>query len=67
MGFFVFNENTNMDPKTGQPLVDPNKLKWFRNTKFRQACAYAIDREAIIKAIYSGRSQPKYGFVTIGQ
>ena len=36
--------------------VDPKKLKWFRNAKFRQACAFAIDREAIIKAIYSGRS-----------
>jgi len=66
VGYFVFNENTNVDAKTGKPLVDPNKLKWFRNAKFRQACAYAIDREAIIKAIYSGRSQPNYGFVTIG-
>ena len=64
--FFVFNENTNVNPKTGQPNVDPKKLKWFRDTKFRQACAYAIDRDAIIKAIYSGRSQPNYGFVTPG-
>ena len=53
---FWFNENTNVDAKTGQPLVDPVKLKWFRNAKFRQACAYAIDREAIIKSIYSGRA-----------
>ena len=64
--FFWFNENTNVNPKTGQPIVDPKKLKWFRNTKFRQACAYAIDRDAIIKAIYSGRSEPNYGFVTSG-
>ena len=64
--FFVFNENTNTNPKSGQPYVDPKKLKWFRNTKFRQACAYAIDRDAIIKAIYSGRSTPNYGFVTSG-
>ena len=64
-GFFMFNQNTNMD-KDGSPLVDPKKLKWFRNTKFRQACAYAIDRDAIIKSIYSGRSEPEYGFVTIG-
>jgi peptide/nickel transport system substrate-binding protein len=65
-GFFMFNENTNTDPKTGQPYVDPKKLKWFRDTKFRQACAYAIDRDAIIKAIYSGHSEPEYGFVTAG-
>jgi peptide/nickel transport system substrate-binding protein len=64
--YFGFNENTNMDSKTGQPLVDPKKLKWFRDTKFRQACAYAVDRDAIIKAIYSGRSQPNYGYVTVG-
>jgi peptide/nickel transport system substrate-binding protein len=64
-GFFMFNENTNAD-KNGKPFVEPVKLKWFRNTKFRQACAYAIDRDAIIKAIYSGRSEPEYGFVTVG-
>ena len=55
-----------MDAKTGQPYVDPKKLKWFRNTKFRQACSYAIDRDAIIKSIYSGRAIPNYGFVTPG-
>jgi peptide/nickel transport system substrate-binding protein len=64
--FFWFNENTNVNPKTGQPDVDPKKLKWFRNTKFRQACAYAIDRDAIIKSIFSGRAIPNYGFVTPG-
>src|SRR5271170_353373 len=64
--FFWFNENTNVNPKTGQPYVDPKKLKWFRNTKFRQACAYAIDRDAIIKSIFSGRAIPNYGFVTPG-
>ena len=46
--------------------VDPKKLKWFRNAKFRQACSYAIDREAIIKSIYSGRAIPNYGYVTPG-
>ena len=66
MSFFWFNENTNMNAKTGQPLVDPKKLKWFRNTKFRQACSYAIDRDAIIKAIYSGRAIPAYGYETPG-
>jgi peptide/nickel transport system substrate-binding protein len=64
--FFWFNENTNMNPKTGQPLVDPKKLKWFRNVKFRQACSYAIDRESIIKSVYSGRAIPNYGYETPG-
>ena len=65
-GFFWFNENTNVNAKTGQPCVDPKKLKWFRNQKFRQACAYAIDRDSIIKSIYSGRAIPNYGYVTPG-
>jgi peptide/nickel transport system substrate-binding protein len=64
--FFWFNENTNANPKTGQPLVEPKKMKWFRNPKFRQACSYAIDREAIIKSVYSGRGIPNYGYVTPG-
>jgi peptide/nickel transport system substrate-binding protein len=65
-GFFWFNENTNVNPKTGQPYVDPKKLKWFRNAKFRQACAYAVDRDSIVKSIYSGRAVPNYGYVTPG-
>jgi peptide/nickel transport system substrate-binding protein len=63
--FFWFNENTNLD-KTGKPYVDTKKLKWFRDTKFRQACSYAIERDSIIKSIYSGRAVPNYGFVTPG-
>ena len=66
MEFLWFNENTNVDSKTGKPYVDPKKLKWFRNVKFRQAASYAIDREAIIKSIYSGRAIPSYSFETPG-
>ncbi len=66
MEFMCFNENTNVNAKTGQPLVDPKKLKWFRNTKFRQAVSCAINRDAIIKAAFSGRGVPTYGFDTPG-
>jgi peptide/nickel transport system substrate-binding protein len=65
-GFLWFNQNTNTDAKTGKPYVDPVKLKWFRDTKFRQACSYAIDRESLVKSIYSGRAAPNYGYVTPG-
>ena len=65
-GFFWFNQNTNANAKTVQPNVEAKKLKWFRDQKFRQACSYAIDRDSIIKAIYSGRAIPNYGFVTPG-
>ncbi|MGH7952800.1 MAG: ABC transporter substrate-binding protein [Limisphaerales bacterium] len=64
--YFWFNENTNMNPKTGKPHVDPVKLKWFRNVKFRQAVSYAIDRDAIIKSVFFGRGIPDYGFLTPG-
>ncbi len=47
-------------------IVDPKKLKWFRDTKFRQAVSYAIDRDSIIKSIFSGRAIPAYGFETPG-
>ena len=53
-------------PRPASRIVDPKKLKWFRNTKFRQAVSYAIDRESIIKSVYSGRAIPAYGFVTPG-
>jgi peptide/nickel transport system substrate-binding protein len=62
---FFFNENTNTD-KNGKPIVEPKKLKWFRNVKFRQACSYAIDRDSIIKSIFAGRAIPAYGFETPG-
>ena len=65
-GFFLVQRKHERGRKDRQALVDPKKLKWFRNTKFRQACSYAIDREAIIKSIYSGRAIPNYGFVTPG-
>ncbi len=64
--FFWFNQNTNVNPHTGKPYVDPVRSSWFRNTKFRQAVSYAIDRENIIKSVLSGRGTPGYGFETPG-
>ncbi len=63
-GFVWFNQNTNLHAKTGKPLVEPKKLKWFRDKRFRQAISYGLDRESIIKSIYAGRAKPNYGFVT---
>lgn len=64
--YFWFNQNTGTNPKTGKPYVDPVKLSWFRNTKFRQAVSYAINREDIAKAVYAGRAEPAYGYLTEG-
>lgn len=63
-GFFWFNQNTNVNPKTGKPIVDPKKLAWFRQQKFRQAMAHAVDRPSIIKSVYAGRAQANFGYIT---
>ncbi len=64
--YICFNQNTNVNPKTGQPYLDPVKQKWFRNTKFRQAVSFAIDRPAIIRAALSGYGEPNYNYATPG-
>ncbi len=58
-----FNQNTGVN-KNGRPYVDPVKLKWFRNTKFRQAISHAIDRPSMVRATLNGLGRPNYGFFT---
>jgi peptide/nickel transport system substrate-binding protein len=52
--FLTFNQN----PRSGLPEY---KLKWFRNQKFRQGVAYAIDRQSIADQVYAGHAVPQYG------
>lgn len=59
--FIVFNQNDRKNPQTGKDYVAPQKLKWFRDTRFRQAVAHAIDREGLIKTVYNGLAVPQYG------
>ena len=60
--FLWFNQNTGTNAD-GQPLVNPVKLKWFRNKKFREAFSCAIDRERLVREVYDGRAQPAYGLI----
>lgn len=62
--FFWFNLNTGTNPKTGKPYVAPHKLKWFRDTRFRQAIAMAVDRDSIVKGAFFGRGEIHFGFVS---
>ncbi len=56
-GFFTFNQN----PAT----VDPVKLAWFSNKKFRQAMSSVLNRERIARDVYRGLASPaKYFFAT---
>jgi peptide/nickel transport system substrate-binding protein len=59
--FLIFNQQPGVN-KAGRPYVDPIKLTWFRNTKFRQAVSFAIDREGMIRTALFGHGVPIYGF-----
>lgn len=61
--FLWFNQNTGTNP-AGKAIVDPKKLKWFRDKKFRQAVSCAINRDRIAREVYGGRAAPMYGFIS---
>ncbi|MCC5648884.1 ABC transporter substrate-binding protein [Nostoc sp. XA013] len=46
--------NLNKGKRDGKPLVDPIKSRWFNNVQFRQAIAYAIDRQTMINNTFRG-------------
>ncbi|ABA21432.1 extracellular solute-binding protein, family 5 [Trichormus variabilis ATCC 29413] len=53
--FILFNLNKGQ--RDGKPLVDPVKSRWFNTVEFRQAVAYAVDRQTMINNIYRGLGQ----------
>ena len=57
---FWFNQHPGRDAQ-GQPYVDPGKLAWFQDLRFRQAVIQAIDRQAIVDSAHNG-----YGTVLHG-
>ncbi len=50
--FIAFNLNKGR--RKGRPLVDPIKSSWFNSVEFRQAVAYAIDRQRMINNSLQG-------------
>jgi peptide/nickel transport system substrate-binding protein len=61
--FLFFNLN-DLAPK-GLPEV-AKKQAWFQDVRFRQAVSAAIDREGIVRLVYSGRATPIWDQVTPG-
>ncbi len=55
---FVFF-NLNKGTRNGKPLVDPMKSRWFNTVEFRQAIAYAIDRQTMINNTFRGIGVPQ--------
>ena len=51
--FISFNLNKGRRPD-GTPLVNPIRSRWFNMVAFRQAIAYAIDRQTMLDNIYRG-------------
>ncbi|HWX42231.1 MAG TPA: ABC transporter substrate-binding protein [Blastocatellia bacterium] len=59
--YLAFNRDTGKN-KEGKPRVDPIKLRWFSDVKFRQAVSFAIDREAMARTVFAGHAVPAYNF-----
>ena len=62
--FLTFNMNPGANPDTKKPYVVPNKLKWFQNTRFRQAVAYSINKDMIIRDVQHGLGYPQWSSVS---
>lgn len=58
--------NLNTAKKSGEPLDSTPKYKWFSDKRFRQAIAYAVDRNSIVANQLQGLATPLYGFVPAG-
>lgn len=57
---FLFFNLTQRKGDNGQPVVDPVKSSWFRQTAFRQAVNHAINRDDIVANILKGVGAPAY-------
>jgi peptide/nickel transport system substrate-binding protein len=58
--------NLNPAKQNGESLETSARSKWFSDTRFRKAIAYAIDRESIATNTLQGLASPIYGFVPAG-
>lgn len=65
--FLFFNQNLGRDEVSGKPFVDPVKLKWFSDVRFRKAVAHAIDRERMIEINMSGLGYIQHSPITPGK
>lgn len=54
--YVSFNLNTGRR-ENGKPLVDPIKSRWFNQKEFRQAVAYALDRQKMINNSFRGLAE----------
>ncbi|MFB2897708.1 ABC transporter substrate-binding protein [Aerosakkonemataceae cyanobacterium BLCC-F50] len=62
--FISFNLNKAKNGK-GQPIVNPIKSRWFNTKEFRQAVAYAIDRQTMINNTFRGLGKPQNSPISV--
>ncbi len=62
--FVGFNLNQARNAE-GKPFVDPIKSRWFNRLAFRQAVAYAIDRERMKNNIYRGLGELQHSPIAV--
>ncbi|MEH2395424.1 MAG: ABC transporter substrate-binding protein [Nostoc sp.] len=61
--FILFN--LNKGKRDGKPLVNPVKSSWFNTVEFRQAVAYAIDRQTMINNTFRGLGTPQDSSISV--
>lgn len=64
INYLVFNLNEEA-VKAGK--IPDYKVKWFRDKRFRQAVAYAIDRQALVRNVLKGLGYPLAGPMTASE
>jgi peptide/nickel transport system substrate-binding protein len=62
--FISFNLNKAKNAK-GEPIVNPVKSRWFNSKEFRQAVAYAIDRQTMINNTFRGLGAPQNSPISV--
>jgi peptide/nickel transport system substrate-binding protein len=68
-GLYADNIWFNLNPgkrEDGKSIVDPTKLTWFNDARFRRAVSHAIDRDSIAANTWQGLATPLYNFVSSG-
>ncbi|HRZ39868.1 MAG TPA: ABC transporter substrate-binding protein, partial [Candidatus Omnitrophota bacterium] len=58
--FIVFNQNRRSNPDTEKPFVEPHKLRWFTDLRFRKAVAHVIDKARMIEIVKNGLGYPQH-------
>ncbi|MBW4434139.1 MAG: ABC transporter substrate-binding protein [Pelatocladus maniniholoensis HA4357-MV3] len=62
--FIAFNLSKAKNSQ-GQPFVNPTKSRWFNKKEFRQAIAYALDRETMKTNAFRGIGELQNSFVYV--